>query len=97
VSYTPRRQPAYVQIPPWSIFVVQNDELNSRSNFDVFFTRQRVRVVKEVDSKSTGLCPREFKSRRRRFVSFLNKSGEQKKSTTVGFEPTRAKPINLAG
>jgi hypothetical protein len=32
---------------------------------------QRVRVVKEVDSKSTGLCPREFKSRRcRMFFAF---------------------------
>ncbi len=31
--------------------------------------RQRVRVVKEVDSKSTGLCPREFKSRRCRFFT----------------------------
>ena len=31
---------------------------------------QRVRVVKEVDSKSTGLCPREFKSRRCRFFLF---------------------------
>jgi hypothetical protein len=29
-------------------------------------------VVKEVDSKSTGLCPREFESRRCRFFfSFL--------------------------
>jgi hypothetical protein len=34
-------------------------------------TRHRVRVVKEVDSKSTGLCPREFESRRCRFFFSL--------------------------
>ena len=38
--------------------------------------RHRVRVVKEVDSKSTGLCPREFKSRRCRwFFSCAELSG----------------------
>ena len=36
--------------------------------------RQRVRVVKEVDSKSTGLCPREFKSRRCRSFFFVGTS-----------------------
>ena len=40
----------------------------------ISYERQRVRVVKEVDSKSTGLCPREFKSRRCRiFFSPLNR------------------------
>ena len=28
-------------------------------------------MVKEVDSKSTGLCPREFKSRRCRLLHFF--------------------------
>ena len=48
---------------------------------------QRVRVVKEVDSKSTGLCPREFKARRCR--SFVLKG---KKSTSTRFELARAEP-----
>ena len=41
---------------------------------------QRVRVVKEVDSKSTGLC--EFKSRRCRFFRHKKKTNfdHQKKS-----------------
>ena len=33
--------------------------------------RHRVRVVKEVDLKSTGLCPRKFESCRCRFPAFL--------------------------
>ena len=37
---------------------------------EILIPRQRVRVVKEVDSKSTGLCPREFKSRRCRSLFF---------------------------
>ena len=32
--------------------------------------RQRVRVVKELVLKANGLCPREFKSRRCRFLLF---------------------------
>ena len=64
---------------------------------------QRVRVVKEVDSKSTGLCPREFKSRRCRFFvdakltpkgpaqifgSFAGGRLWGKKLQSVGIEPT---------
>ena len=37
-------------------------------------------MVKEVDSKSTGLCPREFKSRRRRFCFFCTLSPPQASS-----------------
>ena len=44
---------------------------------------QRVRVVKEVDSKSTGLCPREFKSRRCRLFCFRT----EKNLTPEGIEP----------
>ena len=41
---------------------------------EILIPRQRVRVVKEVDSKSTGLCPREFKSRRCRSFFFVGTS-----------------------
>ena len=46
---------------------VEKTQTSSSRVTEQNMTRQCVRVVKEVDSKSTGLCPREFKSRRCRF------------------------------
>ena len=48
-----------------------SDMVSSTGSYqEMLIWRQRVRVVKEVDSKSTGLCPREFKSRRCRSLFF---------------------------
>ena len=45
--------------------IPENSRILKTYRFD---ERQRVRVVKETDSKSVGLCPRESKSRRCRFL-----------------------------
>src|SRR5206468_2733318 len=59
--------------------------LLNHSDTTSFCHRQRVRVVKEVDSKSTGLCPREFKSCRCRPL-FMQKK-KKKSLTPEGIEP----------
>ena len=49
---------------------------------------QRVRVVKETDSKSVGLCPREFKSRRCRFWYHSNSKDFKYESCSASwFDP----------
>ena len=42
--------------------VVPGSIPGSARHFIIFFNRQCVRVVKEADLKSVGLCPRRFKS-----------------------------------
>ena len=67
-----------------------------------FLHRQRVRVVKEADLKSVGLCPRRFKSCRCRFLKDFNQAevaqlGERQTEDlkVVGSIPARETKIIL--
>ena len=57
--------------------------------------RHCVRVVKELVLKANGLCPREFKSRRCRFL-FVFLKAPKKKVQSVGIEPTLLRTCALS-
>ena len=81
-------KPPYSTFPPlevsgapavgWGFFAIKAD-----FHGNPLAARQRVRVVKEIDSKSIGLCPRGFKSRRCRVFRVFFSLARRTNTTSV--------------